>query len=480
MDPRVSQAARFICLKTAAIALEHAGLGPLTEEPDEKADDGQPAAEPPKPSAAQSGVYDGRDYSQWLRTVEIERSPIRLTEAVQALRLLGAGRHDAEVAEAILSAVGRFPGARWGTKTPEGLFLPAATEQMRHLDPEKIVAPVIAAFRSGHTIQRNMVITLTYFGANSEGTTAAESLTELLGNSEEMRDTVISVWDDLVKSPTLAASAYDFLIRHWMHGEKTHRNVIGFLKKLADAEVPTPETRPTDAQTPEQRHHSQRYMRRLNAAFALTQMAPDHPSLTDVFVQDLTLPDRDDFWANHAQSVVGLLRLRSHAVKHLPRLISVLQAESDLKAMQKSSDVLRLTNGRTEQTTELLISRRIVLAELVALIARADQSTEAMAQVISLNQKIQEQSPKKDEVTEQYLPHVRKTQFVVPRLAETFDSPDQWVQSTSGTRYMVVNSDRGPIGSIHPTSIEPHLFQQTALSSLSKDSPEEASEPRLD
>lgn len=447
----------------------------LPELPDgtEEAD---PNTKPENAPAGQAGVYDGRDYKQWLRTVEAERSPERLTEAVQALRLLGAGRHDSEVATAILSAIGRFPGARWDGNSSEGQLLSAAVEQLRHLDPSKVLAPVIETFRSGNIVQRSVVITLTYFGPNSEDAVETISLAKLLTGSAEVRDTIISEWGDLAKSPSVAASAYEFLNRHWIHGEKTHANVIRFLKQLADAEMPIPETRPTDVQTPEQRLYSLRYARRLQAAFTLSQLAPDHQSLIDVFVDDLMMPDRDRFWDDHSLSVVGLLRLRNQAQRHLPRLISALKAASDLKTVPKSCEVLQLTNNKTEQRTDFLISRRIVLAELVALIATADESGESTEQLGDLFQQIQEQSPKKDEVAEQYLPHLTKTQFVVPQLAAGFGHPHKWIESSSGSRYMLVSTDRGPAGSVHPATIEPYIFQQTARLELLDDSASDAAD----
>lgn len=56
----------------------------------------QPANDPKQPR------YDGKTFDEWLAVLDVERSPARLADAIEALRLLGRDTHAQQIAERVL------------------------------------------------------------------------------------------------------------------------------------------------------------------------------------------------------------------------------------------------------------------------------------------------------------------------------------------------------------------------------------------
>ena len=57
---------------------------------------------PAKPTADNQPRYDGKSFDEWLAILDTERSPARLADAIEALRLLGRDTHAQQIAERVL------------------------------------------------------------------------------------------------------------------------------------------------------------------------------------------------------------------------------------------------------------------------------------------------------------------------------------------------------------------------------------------
>lgn len=71
---------------------------------------------PAKPTANNQPHYDGKSFDEWLAVLDTERSPARLTDAIEALRLLGRDTHAELIVERVLKAMRTtdFEGVTFG------------------------------------------------------------------------------------------------------------------------------------------------------------------------------------------------------------------------------------------------------------------------------------------------------------------------------------------------------------------------------
>lgn len=429
------------------------------------------------PTPQRPGLYEGRSYEQWLETVESERSPIKLQDAVRAMRLLGEGKHDADVATAIMATIRLFENEYIDAKSLEGQFLLTAGEQLRLLDPKAILPPIVDAFRRGNLNQRMYVCQFLFSDpVTFSGKTWSEQgrrITELMGQSPELRDAMVETWNDVSQHARMHHFLFARLEEHFIHGPKTDPGVVALLKRLADEPLPeAPKQSPGD----ETHDWNELQHRKRRSVFHLTLADPDHPTLAKLCVDDLARPVPRDYtwWHVQKDAMLSLTRLGRRAADQLPRLIQLLEPLADVKTrpviddaviVDRVADVPTVEDGRT-----FVLNSRIALVELIALIAGDEDS---LADAIAVLRKI----------VAQKLPSVATPQGVVLQLTaddmrkDRLSLPDL-LRYTGTQAHIRVDLNNPHIytnqGALRLTDVESGVFQKTARLALEQLAPDPA------
>lgn len=184
-------------------------------------------------------VFSGKTFEEWQRSVQTERNPVELRNAIEALCILGRNHRDAEAASTVLQVVDAYPCQlhRGGS---EAELVASAIRYLRTLAPTKITPAVAVAAREGGTNTRTLI--LEFLAAVNGGPKIpipyvgeGEALATQLRQSIELRDALIGIFNDL--KPENRLRAFDLIVEN-LDDDDPKPTLVTFLENCSRNENP--------------------------------------------------------------------------------------------------------------------------------------------------------------------------------------------------------------------------------------------------
>lgn len=120
-----------------------------------------PASEPKsaQPVITNSGLYEGKNFDTWLAVLNTERSPTRLSDAFEALRLLAKPEQAKLLAERALQVFRQVDGeAQVGTGNERRPMWSVASDLFNSIPADVLAAAAAAELQQGNTRSRRVVL----------------------------------------------------------------------------------------------------------------------------------------------------------------------------------------------------------------------------------------------------------------------------------------------------------------------------------
>ncbi len=270
---------------------------------------GSPMAAPPSSSFAAGRtdynqalksrlVYDSKTYAEWLAIVDTERSPTRLLEAVNAIRILAPETNSEEAAGALLRIMRAF-GSQTIDSSSQGQLIEQTLMTLQDLSPDAVAKALAVEISEGNRNSREFLLGF-----------VGRVKTQMLLNAAPL--------------PFLVLAGPQMMPKLLEMSRDTNAELSRWALELAGslAVICKPDVTKIDGFLPRFREaiHSQDEEAAYHAAVTLSYFAPETEGLADIFVNNIGNPLR---W----EALPSLARLGPHASAAVPRLSELLLAE---------------------------------------------------------------------------------------------------------------------------------------------------------
>ncbi|MBI1311148.1 protein kinase [bacterium] len=320
-----------------------------------------------------STTYKGRTYADWLNEVRRERSPEELSDSLQALVTLGAGRHDEEIARQILLIVSRLNVVA-SDGGSDGPLLAATARCLNQLKTSIVVPLVTEAVRSGQPhmvwyVTQRLMPDLDMRKWNSAQTRTTNPVSLALYENTDFRDALLSTWPEVTSKmrPQFVLAASLFADEAPPDGELPDGKLLRFLADVAGSD---------DAETGMPLHRGdERSSLKLHACRALAQIYPSCPELPK-WTMDGLEPRRKrigpQWWQHSENGWLALKQMGQNASGQVDRLVQwIADADEDDRRTFAVRWVSKSATG-TRESHGIAVPRRLVMLEILAAIADRD------------------------------------------------------------------------------------------------------------
>ena len=370
------------------------------------------AAESLNPASTDTAqpLYAGKTFDQWLQVIQTERSNEELTQALDAIGVLGRGKHDRQAANAILDLIARYPYANPMRDADDRAKLSvAAIRSMRGLNADETLPVIIDGFKDRQPSVHEFVLvgvlsgveTLGPFGSAHERTNLGmpQPLDSKLRASEPLTLQLIQLWK--LNSGKWSAEKYPAFSNYNSSG---HDLVFNFVQQHVGVDKPSQEVEAYLRKfviDPDQLAQDQDHPNVMAAAMLLARHSPEevHARIFVRAIQDslraaekpMTAPGGGDaaggfgvgggFFPNGIRSSSlheqmnawnGLAILGKHAQPALPLMFEILQHSSDGKSVYNDHSLIGRSSADEAIELRYEASMRLFAVEAIALIESQD------------------------------------------------------------------------------------------------------------